>query len=295
MTDQVTTLDAPMQMQEIVEAIKSLQPRKSPGPDGLPSKQKIGLIILNQPLDKDYLHVLWSKALLTACADGAANRLYHITAGETDSFLPNYISGDFDSITSEVRDFYAGKQQKTGKMDHVALPQNVMTCMQGCRLIETSDQDLTDYTKCLVIMVEEIQKRKLQVDAIVTLGGLGGRFDQTMATVETLHHALSMTQLPLLVIQETNLAYLLRPGSHRLAVNTGLEGDWCSLIPVGGPCLTTTSGLKWNLDNQVLQFGKLVSTSNTYQPVCPGEARKCVTVTTEQPLLWSMGIHRELE
>lgn len=48
-------------------------------------------------------------------------------------------------------------------------------------------------------------------------------------------------------------------------------------------------------DNQVLRFGKLVSTSNTYEPVAPGHLRKPVTVTTDQPLLWSMGIHKEGE
>ncbi|CAL1596815.1 unnamed protein product [Knipowitschia caucasica] len=238
----------------------------------LPSgNQKICLILLNQPIDKNYLDILWKKALLKACADGAANHLHNITAGCRDSFLPNYISGDFDSITAEVKAFYADK---------------------GCKLMETADQDFTDFTKCLSIMLGQIQQQQLQVDAIVTLGGLAGRLDQTMASIETLHHALNMTTLPVIIIQETSLAMLLRPGSHTLEVNTGLEGEWCSLIPVGGPCQTCTSGLKWNLDNQVLQFGKLVSTSNTYEPQPPGEPRKPVTITTDQPLLWSMGVRK---
>ncbi|KAG7282578.1 hypothetical protein CRUP_018697 [Coryphaenoides rupestris] len=149
------------------------------------------------------------------------------------SFLPDYISGDFDSITSEVKAFYAEK---------------------GCKLIETADQDLTDFTKCLSIMVEEINQRQLEVDAIVVLGGLAGRLDQIMASLETLYHGLSITPLPLSIIQGTSLALLLRP---------------------------------------ILQFGKLVSTSNTYEPVAAGNPRKPVTVTTDQPLLWSMGIGQD--
>ncbi|XP_071943555.1 thiamine pyrophosphokinase 1-like [Antedon mediterranea] len=221
-----------------------------------------GLILLNQPMN-DLVPRLWKQAVYKASVDGATNYLFQDQ--HFKDFVPDLVSGDFDSINKDVLQHYKD---------------------MGCEIVETEDQNETDFTKALNLVLHRLKEKKIEVEYIVALGALGGRLDHTLSNINTLYTAAQITSTPVYLIGQESLALLLNTGKHTIEVNTGYEAEWCGLIPVGQPCQdVTTTGLKWNLTNQKLEFGGCISTSNTFT-----EEQKCVTVDTDEPLLWTMGI-----
>lgn len=61
------------------------------------------------------------------------------------------------------------------------------------------------------------------------------------------------------------------------------QAKWVSLMPLCGKATLTTTGLRWNLNGQTLEFGKLVSSSNEFDPNF-----KVVTVEVDEQILFSI-------
>ncbi|XP_031574037.1 thiamin pyrophosphokinase 1-like [Actinia tenebrosa] len=227
-------------------------------------KEKIALLILNCPLEvlEKKLDVLWRNAAVKIAVDGSANHLYSLIQ-QNQEFLPDSITGDFDSARKEVLEFFKDK---------------------GVEIIHTPDQDHTDFTKGLKYLTS---KPNAEYDVIVVLGGvMESRMDHTFANFHTLYLAAEMTDKNVFLIIDDSINILLQPGKHTIRVDSGLEGDWCGTIPLGQPCKSiTTTGLKWNLDHESLSFSSMISTSNTW-----AEGSTAVTIDTSDPVLWSMGI-----
>ena len=81
---------------------------------------------------------------------------------------------------------------------------------------------------------------------------------------------------------------LLPPGRHILRPNALIEGPTCGLLPIGGPVdAVWTSGLRWNLRGEPLEFGGLVSSSNQMMSDPHTGAIAPISVTTTQPLIWT--------
>ena len=194
---------------------------------------------------------LWNKAALKVLVDGGANRWMDL------GLTPNadLLTGDFDSIRPEVK----------AKFD-------------ASKVIETPDQNNTDFTKSLL----EISKLDRELDYVLVFVENSGRLDHIFSLFETLFHAQNIEKLPpVVLVSSTSLTWLLAPGKH--TIRTTDHRLSCGLIPLGEACKNvTTTGLKWNLNGDTLAFGHLVSTSNTFDP----EIGR-VTVETDGHLLWT--------
>ncbi|VDK67557.1 unnamed protein product [Litomosoides sigmodontis] len=208
-------------------------------------EDKIGVLWVNsepQQSSAKLAQHLWNKSTFRSCTDGAANFIMTLVKiYRSENYLkPNLISGDFDSITIVARKFFESQVE----------------------IVETPDQDYTDMCKALQIIAERMRTKKLNISKVIVLGGLSGRFDHALSSLNSI---LQFDSCEITIIDGVNLVTILHEGSTNLEFTGGqnlLTGK-CGVIPlIQRETIVSSSGLKWNLDKSELAFGKLISTSN---------------------------------
>ncbi|CAF1343453.1 unnamed protein product [Didymodactylos carnosus] len=232
-----------------------------------------GIIILNYSHDslKTFLtKSIWSRAIIRGCADGGSNVLREFSEKYfdhqllTDPFMPDYISGDMDSISEKTKIYYSSGNVK---------------------FIETINQSETDFTKCVRTMLQQCER----LDVIYVFSSLCGRFDHAMGNIHTLYLINSLNlnpKLRLYLVTDQDITFLLKSGHNRIHTKSQLRGRECSLLPFAYPTRVRTDGLKWNLNNDTeLNFSTLVSTSNTYDE---RNTKDYVEIYCEKPVIYSM-------
>ncbi|XP_050303126.1 thiamin pyrophosphokinase 1 [Anthonomus grandis grandis] len=237
-------------------------------------RKKYAIMVLNTKINiqVDHRHMinLWTHAKLRITVDGGTSRwlcwLQDHECDESNILPPDLITGDMDSVPGQVLEYFKDKNAK---------------------IIKTPDQMETDFTKALRELKKYCETEKIEIDEIFVFGDTSGRFDQILANINTMYKATSfLADTQIYQIASSSITWVLTPGRHLISIPKCLResNEWCALLPIGGPCIVSSEGLKWNLDKTLLTFSSLVSTSNTYS----GEPH--VSVTTDNFLTWSMGI-----
>ncbi|GMT18524.1 hypothetical protein PFISCL1PPCAC_9821, partial [Pristionchus fissidentatus] len=189
---------------------------------------------------------LWNSAELRACTDGGANLIVH-RVKSSDLLPPTLISGDMDSISPETSKYFQSIE---------------------CEMLPTPDQDKTDLTKCLELVAERVAVLPSPPAHILILGGVSGRFDHSLATINSLLNSKeifekSLISLPLYLIDGENLTFVVGEGAHSISLSLPLLTGICGVVPFcQRETRVSTTGLRWNLEDTPMEFGGIVSTSN---------------------------------
>jgi len=234
---------------------------------GLP--KPFACLLLNSPVPKpDFFLRLWRKAELRVAVDGGINRCYPIISKRDDfqDLLPHIVSGDFDSADRKIL------------FEFQEL---------GIEIVPTPSQDETDFTKAMIVLKN---RKILNVQDVVVFCEHYGRLDHIMGNIGTLFKVSSWSKkFNIFLVSSDSITWLLNSGQHTIHVPRRIWSAKlsCGIIPVGQKTIVSTTGLRWNLNNTVLEFGGLISSSNHYDTTT---GRNVVTITTQHPVLWTMTI-----
>ncbi|KAI6179859.1 Thiamine pyrophosphokinase [Aphelenchoides besseyi] len=183
---------------------------------------------------------LWNSCPRRFCTDGAANRL-HILCEAKRTLHPTVISGDFDSIEQKSLDYF--KSMST--------------------ILKTPDQDYTDLSKALRLIADSPESNNGETRSILILGGLNGRFDHTLSTLNSMLTFITEKRLACYVVDANNLVTIIPHGATEIYIDRSHLTGKCGLMPLcQRETQVSTQGFQWNLTNQLLEYGGVISSCN---------------------------------
>ena len=180
------------------------------------------LIICNGDFSKKLLekfkpHNKPSKTFITIACDGAANLL------KKYSFIPDYITGDFDSITPESLTFFKNK--------NVIIKKN-------------KNQNKNDLAKAFDLAI------MLRLKNVFVIGYSGNRIDHTLNNFSILKKYSNKSNIKF-IDDEFEIFY-----AGKISEFDYKKDEVVSLMGLPEASKIKTKGLKYQLKNEKLKFGK---------------------------------------
>lgn len=163
------------------------------------------------------------------CCDGGLRHVFNL------NIIPNYAIGDFDSAPIDIINYYKEK-----KILFLKFP---------------TKKDKTDMEIALDFAIEK------QANEVFIFGGIGSRFDHTLANAHILVLALKKG-ITASLINENNIIRII---DREININ-GKKGDLISLIPLTTEVEgVTTNNLEYELNNYTLKIGSSMGVSNVFR------------------------------
>lgn len=235
------------------------------------NSQLCSLILLNTNLSQIDLRQLWQHLELHVCADGGANRLYdYFDDEERARFVPEFITGDLDSLRGEVRLYY----ENLGTKVIVQLSQYSSDLMKAIKVVvlyQSEKRQLLngEIEECDGLSSLVSGPEVLHSSTVHIAGGIDGRFDQTFQLINQLYCLKdTFAHLRIFFITASDIVFLAPKGttyvkySDRTIFNQIEHVPKCGLLPFKGEVILNTEGLLYDVENWTSQVGGDVLSSN---------------------------------